>query len=214
MLYKDPFIIHPGTFSLIQQIQAIPELSDFNLVGGTSLALQIGHRNSIDIDLFTNQTFVTDDLIEVLQAYFSVEVSSKKGTNNLFTFINDVKTDFIRHDYPLINAPQKEEGITFLSASDIAAMKLNAIVNSGKRLKDFVDIYFLLEHYSLDEMISFYGVKYPHMNKMIALKSLSYFDDIDPEMDPPKMKVRLPILKIKQRIEKAILNSNMRFEAN
>ena len=64
MLYKDPFIIDPETFRLIQQIQAIPELSKFYLVGGTSLALQIGHRNSIDIDLFTNEPFDTDEVID------------------------------------------------------------------------------------------------------------------------------------------------------
>lgn len=211
MLHKDPFIIHPDTFALIQQIQAIPELSDFYLVGGTSLALQIGHRNSIDIDLFTNKPFQTEEVIDVLQSHFHVEVSSKKGMNNLFTFISDIKTDFIRHDYALITPPINEEGVTFLSAADVSAMKLNAIINSGKRLKDFVDIYFLLEHYSLNEMIGFFERKYPHMNAVIALRSLSYFDDIDPEMDPPKMKVNLPITKIRQRIERAILNGNIRF---
>jgi len=64
MLNKDPFIIDPHTFELIQQLQATPGLSDFYLVGGTSLALQIGHRNSIDIDLFTTKEFVTDEIIE------------------------------------------------------------------------------------------------------------------------------------------------------
>jgi hypothetical protein len=146
MLYKDPFIIHPETFRLIQQIQA-----------------------------------------------------------------KNIKTDFIRHDYALINAPIKEEGISFLSAADISAMKLNAIINSGKRLKDFMDIYFLLEHFSLNEMIGFFEIKYPHMNAVIALKSLSYFEDIDPDLDPPKLKAKLPFSMIKQRIEKAITNGNARF---
>jgi hypothetical protein len=210
MLYKDPFIIDPETFRLIQQIQAIPELSKFYLVGGTSLALQIGHRNSIDIDLFTNEPFDTDEVIDLLKDHFAVEVSSKK-MNSLFTFVNDIKTDFIRHDYALIDAPIHKEGISFLSAPDISAMKLNAIVNSGKRLKDFVDIYFLLEHFSLNEMIRFFEIKYPHMNAVIALKSLSYFEDIDPDMDPPKLRVKLPLSKIKQRIEQAITNGNVRF---
>lgn len=66
MLNKDPFIIDPHTFELIQRLQATPGLSDFYLVGGTSLALQIGHRNSIDIDLFTTKEFVTDEIIEFL----------------------------------------------------------------------------------------------------------------------------------------------------
>ena len=210
MLHKDPFIIHPETFQLIQQIQALPELSKFYLVGGTSLALQIGHRNSIDIDLFTNEPFEADEVIELLQSKFTVEVSSKKR-NSLFTFVNDVKTDFIRHNYALINAPIKKEGISFLSAADISALKLNAIINSGKRLKDFVDLYFLLEHFTLNEMIGFFEIKYPHMNAVIALKSLSYFEDIDPEMDPPKLRIKLPLSQIKQRIERAIVNGNAHF---
>ncbi|MCF0051208.1 nucleotidyl transferase AbiEii/AbiGii toxin family protein [Dyadobacter sp. LJ53] len=211
MLHKDPFVIHPDTFKLIQHIQAIPELKNFYLVGGTSLALQIGHRNSIDIDLFTNIPFETNELIELLRESFKVEVSYQKSTNNLFTFIDNIKTDFIRHDYELIKQPQKEEGITFLGMEDIAAMKVNAIINSGKRLKDFVDIYFLLEHFSLNEIISFFEKKYPHMNPLIALKSLSYFNDIDPEMDPPKLKVKLPFSKIQQRIEQAIISGNKLF---
>ncbi len=63
-------------------------------------------------------------------------------------------------------------------------MKLNAISNSDKRLKDFIDVYFLLEHYSLNEMIEFYTIKYPRFNPLIPLKAVAYFDDIDPAIDP------------------------------
>jgi len=211
MLYKDPFIVDPNTFSLIQKIQTIPELKNFYLVGGTALALQYGHRNSIDIDLFSEKEFETDELVSVLQNYFEVEVSFKRNSGTLLTFIDNVKTDFIRHNYRLVKPPQNDEGITFLSAEDISAMKLNAIVNSGKRLKDFVDVYYLLEHFSLNEMISFFELKYPHMNPLIALKSLAYFDDIDPQMDPPKTKVKLPVSKILKRINEAVLKSNKIF---
>jgi hypothetical protein len=212
MLYKDPFIIDPKTYRLIQDIQALPELKNFYLVGGTALALQYGHRNSIDIDLFTEKEFVADDIISVLQNYFDVEVSFKRDQGTLLTFVNNIKTDFIRHNYPLIKESQNKDGIVFLSTEDIAAMKLNAIVNSGKRLKDFVDVYFLLEHFSLNEMVSFFQIKYPHLNPLIVLKSLSYFDDIDPDMDPPKMKVKLPITKILKRINQAVLQSNKIFD--
>jgi hypothetical protein len=63
------------------------------------------------------------------------------------------------HNYPLVLPPLTEEGISYLSLQDISAMKLNAISNSGKRLKDFIDVYFLLERFSLTEMIDFYTVK-------------------------------------------------------
>jgi len=95
---------------------------------------------------------------------------------------------------------------------DIAAMKLNAISNSGKRLKDFIDIYFLLEHFSLNQMIEFYSCKYPKFNPLIALRAVGYFEDIDPEIDPPKLRKPLPLKKIKDRIGSSILNSRKVFK--
>ena len=111
----------------------------------------------------------------------------------------------------LFKDPIEEEGIRYLSAEDIAAMKLNAIINSGKRLKDFIDIYFLLEHYTLFDMIGFFEIKYPHLNPLIALKAIAYFNDIDPNMDPPKMKKKLALSAIKKRISEAVLHTDRKF---
>jgi len=211
MLHKDAFLISPETLDLIVKLQRIPELKDFHLVGGTALTLQIGHRNSIDIDLFTNSDFQTDRLLEIVtNAGFEIDVQlNVKST--IIGFIEGIKVDFIRHDYPLIYPPIETEGIRMLSCQDIAAMKLNAIVNSGQRLKDFIDIYFLLERFSLDDMIGYYALKYPKFNRMIALKAVSYFDEIDPLIDPPKMINPLPLDKIKKRIQAASLHSRKRF---
>lgn len=210
MLYKAPFIIAPETFNLTQQLQTLPELEDFHLVGGTSLALQLGHRNSIDIDLFSQKEFSVTFIIEKLKKQFQLEVSFEKN-NTLLAYINKIKVDFITHDYPYVLPPITEEGITFLSKEDIAAMKLNAIYHSGKRLKDFIDIYFLLEHFSIKEMLDFFCIKYPLTNPLIPLKSLNYFDDIDENIDPPKLLKPLPIKEIKKRIEDAILHSKKRY---
>jgi hypothetical protein len=210
MLHKESFLIKAATFKLIQKLQAHAALKGFNLVGGTALALQLGHRNSIDIDLFTNQEFNTNSLLTILRKDFKVEVIFTVE-NTLLTFVNKIKTDFITHNYPLVNPPITEEGITFLSLQDIAAMKLNAISNSGKRLKDFIDIYFLLEHFSLHQMIEFYTIKYPNFNPLIPLRAVGYFDDIDPEIDPPKLRQPLPLKKIKDRIATSIINSKKVF---
>ncbi|MBX2955288.1 MAG: nucleotidyl transferase AbiEii/AbiGii toxin family protein [Cyclobacteriaceae bacterium] len=212
MLHKDPFLIKPETFNLIHRLQTLDFLKEFHLVGGTALALQIGHRNSIDIDLFSRETFNSKHLIGQLQAKFMLEVMFE-ATNTLLTFIEHIKVDFITHDYPLINPSKEEEGIRFLSLADIAAMKLNAISNSGKRLKDFIDIYFLLEHFSMSEMIEFYTIKYQNFNPLIALRAVSYFDDIDPSIDPPKLSVELPFGKVKERIRESVLHSKMRFDS-
>jgi hypothetical protein len=210
MLHKDPFIVKPATLKLIQQLQALPEFREFYLVGGTALALQLGHRNSIDIDLFTKNDFTPESLLKFLESAFSIQ-PSYAAKNTLLSIINSIKVDFICHAYPLVLPPITEEGITFLSLQDIAAMKLNAISNSGKRLKDFIDVYFLLEHFSLNEMIEFYTIKYPRFNPLIALKAISYFDDIDPAIDPPKLKAKLPLSEIKKRIQDSVLHSRKKF---
>lgn len=210
MLCKDTFVIKPETFLLIQELQSLDILKEFYLVGGTALALKLGHRNSIDIDLFTQKEFDDAQLIENLLENHKIKLVYNRK-NTIICSINEIKTDFIRHNYPLINAPITEEGITYLSMEDIAAMKLNAIVNSGKRIKDFIDIYFLLEHFSLNQMLVFYETKYQHSNKMIALRAINFFGEIDINLDPPVLKTPLPLPKIIKRITHAVLTGNKVF---
>ncbi|MEP6700711.1 MAG: nucleotidyl transferase AbiEii/AbiGii toxin family protein [Bacteroidota bacterium] len=102
-----------------------------------------------------------------------------------------------------IITPDTEEGISFFRKEDIAAMKFHAIIQSGKRLKDFIDIYFLLEHFSMKQMVDFFSAKYKYSNAMIAMKAVNFFDDIDENIDPPKMLKPLPFKKITERIREA-----------
>jgi Nucleotidyl transferase AbiEii toxin, Type IV TA system len=132
MLHKSPFIISPQTFTLIQELQRLPELKEFYLVGGTSLALQLGHRNSIDIDLFTQNDFKVDDILNLLNPTYEIKEIYRRE-NTIISLVSNIKTDFIKHSYPLILPPLTEEGITFLSKEDISAMKFHAIIQSGKR---------------------------------------------------------------------------------
>lgn len=202
MLHKDPFIIAPETFNLIQELQALPGLNNFFLVGGTALALQIGHRNSIDIDLFTQSGFEADSIVDQLKDSYTLRITLARN-GALLAVINGIKTDFVRHNYPLLHPPIQAEGIRFTGLKDIAAMKIHAIIQSGKRLKDFIDIYYLLEHFSMKQMLTFFTAKYTYSNEMIALKALNYFDDIDPDMDPPKLPTPLPLPVITRRIREA-----------
>jgi hypothetical protein len=210
MLHKNPELIEPATFELIQQLQNFSELKEFYLVGGTALTLQLGHRNSIDIDLFSTKDFLESTIINFLRTKFTIDLVYNKP-NSIICIINVVKVDFIKHDYPIIEPIITEEGISMLSLQDICAMKLNDIQNSGQRLKDFIDIYFLLEHFSIKQMLEFYSKKYPIMNPVIALRAITYFDDIDPNIDPPKLLTLLPLEKIKKRIVDAVLHSNKTF---
>ena len=211
MLYKDPFIIAPQTFSLIQELQALPELNEFYLVGGTALALQMGHRNSIDIDLFTTREFSPEDISIALNNKFSYRTTLSRK-NTVLSVVNDIKTDFVRHDYKRLNEPITEEGITFLGKEDIAAMKMHAIIQSGKRLKDFIDIYFLLEHFSMKQLREFFSGKYPNTSTLIAVRAVNYFEDIDENIDPPKMLNPISLQAIKERIQQATIFENKKFK--
>lgn len=205
MLHKDPFILSPAPFNLIRELQALPGLSSFMLAGSTSLALQQGYRHSTGINLFTREEFSTTSLINSLSRNFEFEVRLERK-NRVLTIINNVKTDFIRHDYPLLQPPIHEEGIRLLGLRDIAAMKVHAIIQSGKRLKDFIDIHFLLTQFSLKDILGFFTAKYTYSNEMIALKALTYFDDIDVSIDPPKTRQPLPLSSIRHRIGQAALH--------
>ena len=211
MLHKKPFIIAPKTFKLIQQLQAVPELKEFYLVGGTALALQLGHRNSID--LFTKNEFEAADIISLLSSEYPVTATlARKGA--LLAVVNNIKTDFIRHNYPLLKPPVTEEDITFLSKEDIAAMKFHAIIQSGKRLKDFIDVYFLLGHFSMKQMVGFFSAKYTYSNPMIAMKAINFFDDLDENIDLPKLLKPSPLKKITARIQEATQNPDKIFKAD
>lgn len=150
MLYKET--VATETLDLIKELCADENLSDFHLVGGTALSLQIGHRISVDIDLFTNQSFDSKKLSSYLESAYDLKNTSIL-TNGIFTFINDIKVDFITHQYPWLKDPVTEEGIRMVSKEDIGAMKLNAITGNGTRYKDFVDVYFILEHLPLSKML-------------------------------------------------------------
>jgi len=179
MLFKET--VSPATLAIIQKLCSIDELNDFELVGGTSLSLQIGHRISVDIDLFGKQDFNIKQLKECLLENFQNHSISFdfEAKNTLIGSIDQIKIDFIRHAYPTVKQSKLIEGIRFCSPEDIAAMKVSAITDNGTRIKDFVDLFFLLQHYSLTEIMSFFEQKYLSENSFQALKSLVYFNDID-----------------------------------
>ena len=171
---------------LLKTIMSDSLFNDFNLVGGTALSLQIGHRNSIDIDLFGVCSINEEKFIAKIEKLGSFEIF-KRSKNIIISSINGVKTDFVNYKYPLLENPQILDGIRFVSKKDIAAMKLNAIMGRGSK-KDFVDLYFLSQEFSLTEMISFYEKKYNDGSVFMLLKSLTYFDDADIQILPKMYK--------------------------
>jgi hypothetical protein len=192
-------------------------LKSFYLIGGTALALYVGHRKSIDLDLFSQQSFNTNDLEKyMINAYdFKVRNPQQKSSATLIGYINGIKVDFICYDYPHIKPTCVHDEIRLLSIYDIAAMKLIAISQSGTRLKDFVDIAFLSVKMPLKTMLDSFEAKYPHTNKMSAVKGLTFFDDIDFSVDIElTTKGIYKWEKIEKRLFEMVKNPNKIFITN
>ena len=175
--------ILPNTLELLKKISTQPEMKGLRLVGGTSLALQYGHRQSIDLDFFGEPAASQEEILFMLERIGEYKLRNR--TNNILQLIvNGVMVDIVDYSrYPWIDEPVCEDGLLLASPKDIAAMKINAIEGRGSR-KDFIDIYLLLQHYSLEELLQFYSQKYSNYSIFRALLSLTYFDDAENEAMP------------------------------
>ena len=177
--------VEPNTLELLKWLSSQPELQDTRLVGGTALALQYGHRQSVDLDFCGRLPEDREALLELIHGIGKVTVLNQSKAI-LQTVINDVKVDFVDYSrYPWIDEPVKRDGFILASEKDIAAMKVNAIIGRGTR-KDFIDLYILLRHYSLAEILDFYRQKYPEFSEYRALLSMTYFEDAEMQ-DMPRM---------------------------
>ena len=176
MLRKET--VSPNTLGILKDLMQDESLADFFLVGGTALSLQIGHRLSIDLDLFSLKPIDENLLLEHLEKRYGFQ-SGFQAKNTLKGQIDNTEVDFITHEYPLIEKTQDIEGMRIASLKDIAAMKLNAITGNGTRLKDFIDVAYLSSYLSLKAMIDAYEAKYSIRNPFSAMKALAYHDDIN-----------------------------------
>lgn len=167
---------------LIKALMEIDLFQNFYLVGGTALALQIGHRQSVDIDLFGQSEIDEIEFTETVKVLGENRIL-KKSKNILIYAINGIKVDFVNYSYPWIAEGKEIDTIRLAAIEDIAAMKLNAIAGRGSK-KDFIDLFFLLKDYSLKELLSFYSRKYSDGSLFLVLKSLAYFTDADRQAMP------------------------------
>lgn len=188
------------TLELLRQLSVVPEFSAMRLVGGTSLALQYGHRSSVDLDFFG--TFDSElSFSSILRSYGRLAIV--KETSKIKVYLLDgIKVDFVHYDYPWLESPLQVDGLTLATPPDIAAMKVNAIEGRGSK-KDFIDLYYLLQRYTLVEILDFYEQKYPEHSVFRALMSMSYFDDAD--MQPtPRMFTNVSWNEMKEYIQSQV----------
>jgi hypothetical protein len=166
-------------WDVLIKLSSEPLFKDFFLVGGTALTLQIGHRLSEDIDLFTQNKLNREELFDYFHAQYKTDFNVINSQESIYQILlHDIKVDFVSYPYKLLEAIKTEENINFLGKKDISAMKLSAVSNRGDKAKDFIDIYYLLKEIPLNEMFDHYKNKYDQTDISHVKKSLVYFDDI------------------------------------
>ena len=164
-------IASPLLLDCLRKIMANKAFDNHYLAGGTALALQRGHRISIDIDMFSNALYgemKTDEIKKALIEMFPYTENLERLDETLMVYslyVGNSSDDCIKLDicyddnpvFPLVHI----DGIRMVSEKDIAGMKLNAIAQDRQRKKDFWDIHDLLETYSIEDMVSFALKRYP-----------------------------------------------------
>ncbi len=180
-------------WKILSQLMRFEELASFRLVGGTSLSLLLGHRKSIDIDLFTDATYgtidfkVIDSLFINSFPYVEMRYSGNRSVGKTY-FIGNKKNETVKIDlfytdkfvFPLIDY----NGIRLSQLEEIAAMKLEVIGYNGRK-KDFWDLHELLNYFTMPEMFEFYEKRYPlGYSKNELIEKLVYFDEAENDFDP------------------------------
>lgn len=174
--------VDPSTLEILKRLLQMQVFNEMRLVGGTSLALHLGHRKSIDIDLFGSLEADDFAVSNALKTFNSVKIIQKSENITIYS-IEGIKVDIVNYTYPWLSVAKVEDGIRLALIEDIAAMKLAAITGRGTK-KDFVDISHILQYFSLEQIIGFYSRKYYDGSEFLVLKSLTYFADADQEPDP------------------------------
>lgn len=195
--------IEPRTLQLLKQLQSEPLFCGCRLVGGTALALQLGHRNSVDLDLFGSISATSDEIRSTLSAKHQVNIIKESSNINIYV-VDGVKVDLVNYSYGWIDNEVRDDSIILAGVKDIAAMKIAAVIGRGTK-KDFIDLFFLLRHFTLQQILDLYMQKYPDGSMFIAMKSLTYFEDAEP--DPmPVMFESADWENVKNTIRKAVAN--------
>lgn len=190
----------PKAKELLNALKKADFLEPFYLAGGTALALELGHRQSIDLDWFTGEHIRIDLLINKLREFGEFETSTD-AENTLEGTLNGVKTSFMTFPYPLLKPKiTYAASILLADALDIALMKLNAIARRNTK-KDYIDLFYYLtqNNMPLADLFSLLDKKYTGLkiDHYHILNSLTYFAEADSE-PMPKMFVDISWDKVKQ----------------
>ena len=170
------------------QARVFPQLTflekdGFYLAGGTALALEIGHRTSLDFDFYNPKHFSSPQLFSKIEQKFgnrTKKLNQQKDT--LICMVEDVDLSFFWYSHHLIEKPVICKGIPLANLQDITAMKLLAVGHRPAQ-RDYIDVFYLLKKFTLEEMFSFAHRKYPNFNSYHTLRALTYFEDLGKPKD-------------------------------
>lgn len=176
--------IAPQAAACLARLAARGITAPFYLAGGTGLALQLGHRRSVDLDCFTRRDFIVSPLVQKLRAAGAFTLD-EQAPGTVHGRLDGTLVSFIRYSYPLLKRPRTFRGVRVAHPLDIGCMKLDAIATRSTK-KDFVDLYFLLQTIHFSELIRAFARKYRSVDYNLAhvLKSVTYFNDARPDPLP------------------------------
>lgn len=155
------------------------------LAGGTGLALQIGHRISEDLDLFTTTSFKNEPIFKAIKQLDFPYQMITEGEDYLTLFFNEIKISLFKYDYPFQEKAILINEIPLASITDVASMKVITISQRGTK-RDFVDLYFILQEMPFHKLARHMVKRYspPRINPIHIGKSLTYFFEADSEPEP------------------------------
>jgi len=199
-----------------KRINILPLLKEFRkefyLAGGTALALQIGHRDSIDFDFFCAEKIDTKKLFKKIKTVFNEHtiLKTQEEENTLSVFIdNHIRLSFFTFEYKLIGKSVNDKYLRLASIYDIACMKFSAIT-SRARSKDYIDLYFIMQANRLEDLLIKCEEKMPDLDINLILKSLVFFDDIEEEKIIFKNNNRLSFRQVKEYLKEEVKKTSLK----
>ncbi len=201
----------PETQRAFQKITRLPFIDHFYLAGGSGLALHLGHRFSVDLDLFSpDPDAVGADTRSILRETLddpSLSITHDKDATFVATW-QGVGVSFFRLNlYPLVQTPVEVKGVPLATLEEIGAMKLAAIIDRGIR-KDLVDLYYILRRVPIERLFEVAAAKYARVRTFAisATRALAYFDDAE-ALPMPRMIDRTRWSTMKRFLERQALTA-------
>lgn len=155
---------------------------NFYLAGGTNLAVYLNHRTSLDFDFYTPKKFQRHEIYDLLKEKLGEEniVTTILQDNTFTGLIFGINISFFYYKYPLLKPTYKINDIYLASLEDVAAMKVIAVIQRPAK-RDYVDLYYLLKEFSIEKLFDLCMKKFPNFNQYLALRALTYFEDVEKE---------------------------------